>query len=566
MYEEEFIEGDIIEDDQCIVDIDDRCLRLRGGGLEIPQVELWKHYDNKRAAMTRLRNRYEEFREHPNYRNIKKGLERRRRIRRDSWFESIDKQERGNVDPLKYDDYMQQLREAAEDSIASIGTGVAAGAGTKKYINYIKKGNKKFKKDFEFDMGYQPDEPPPSAGPPPFVYEEFAGEPDNNLNNNMPMRLRNEKNDGRDVLNKRMETQKMYTTMCEYSMSAIKDVSQPSGGSYMHELEQGKGPCLYTTYDYALTDSTGSRNQNWNSPKDTDANMTQTATACRGVGTTSTVYIFAADWPWLMMNHDELTQSTGGTYDTYTQLQWNYVPYTSNTNDPNLPLTTSNFLTNPDWKYIKVFGIDYTFDFTNFDMRPYVVEILLFKFKADPDSMDYAMQCRAPYQRQTNGFRNYTVRAKAQYASPDITIVDRKRVVIRGMDSPAYINAKWSVIPRGASNCQRHTMRIKRQYVITRPILADALTVLSEKDWFNDYYEPHKGIYCRMQAWPMSGAFTLNLQDATIALNKNETIDDLCEPGSASSQATTLAPGLDVRILKKAYYKFDSERIKALST
>lgn len=552
----EFIEGEFTDQEEFIVEgfIVDIGDRLRGGGTEIPQVELWNAYDAKNKAFTRLRNRYEEFRGHPNYRNIQYGLERRRRIRNSNWFSALDKQEAGNVDPLKYDDYILKLREAAEDSLGSVVTGAGVGYGVKRFRAYV--AGRPGIKPIEYDMGWMPEGPPPSAFTPTLRSSNSAGDPPDDLNNN-------KMSSGVQVLARRMETQKMYHTMCTYNMSAIKITNRISASDpWIHKLAIGSGPGLYTTYQYGLTDVSGNRNPDFNAPNLPDADFNSPNTSMYNVGTTSPVYVFAADWPWLTMNHDTRTQPAVADADKdYRYLRWNYLGTDTGLNDPNIPLTMTDFITNPDWKYIKVYGIQYTFDFTNFDSRNMCVEILLFRFKADPDAMDYKMQVNAPYSRQTRGFINYVVTPSGQYAAQDISIINRKRLIIPGLDQLAYKGSNWSTI--GSKNYRRHIMNITRQYVITRPVLKTTdgtLDEITEDEFFRTYYEPHKGIYCRIQAWPMNAYYS---STPTSALDKLDNIDTLMKPTAADSG--TVAPQLDVRILKRSSYKFDTERITALA-
>lgn len=563
---EEFIEGEFT-DAQCvefivegfIVDIDDR-LTLRGGGTEIPQVELWKHYDEKRRAFTRLRNRYEQFRGHPNYRSIYKGLERRRRIRNSDWFSAIDKQEAGNVDPMKYDDYMLQLRDAAEDSIGSVATGAGIGYGVKRFKAYIAGGPGK--KPVEFDMGWMPDAPPPSASNYP------TGDPENN-NNNSDMESLQLRKTGKTVLDRRMAIQKMYTTMCYYNMSIVKNTNRQSATDpWIHKLEIGSGPALYTTYDYGKTDVSGNRNPNFNSPKEPDSDFNDPSTSMYNVGVNTTCYVFAADWPWLTMNHDERTQpAVAATDKEYRQLQWNYQATTTGLNDPNIPLTMTDFITNPDWKYIKVYGIEYTFDFTNTFPSTMCCEILLFKFKADPDAMDYSMQVKAPFSRQKQGFKDYVVYPSSAFEAQDIIVQARKRLYIPGLDTVILgSSGYWGTKSSFKGNTKRYTMAITRQYVITRPVLETTdgeLPEIDENEFFNTYYEPHKGIYMRIQAWPQSSTFTMQTQSSPGTITEYSDLENRMKP-TAADAGTTISPGLECRMFKKAKYKFDAERISKL--
>jgi len=369
---------------------------------------------------------------------------------------------------------------------------------------------------------------------------------------------------GSEVLRKMNSMTRMYHSLMKYQMSIVKIGANSGTSNPVHTLTSGQGPCLYTTYNYTYTSGTPTtRNWNFNQPNDNDATFegAHGATTYKGVGTTSVCYIFAADWPFLVMNHDANTQGTGSG-----QLYWAN-DEVDTTTDPNLPIKLADFISNKDWTYLTVYRVSYTFDFTNYDIRPYIVEILLFKFKADPDAMDYSDQVTAPFQHQKGGFQEYVNNPSRIWQAPDIKIIKRKRLYIRGMDNNyAQLQSpqkSWG-IPQGGSNARRYQLDVNRQYVMKRPIL-DEYTSLTEAQFFGDYYEPHKGIYCRMQAWPACVNSGLVRPMDSVSIETYDGLDTLCKPENDST-GTKLAPGVDVRIMKKASFKFDAPRIKTLST
>lgn len=564
-----------IADDQCvecvirelIVDIDDRCLRLRGGKYVYtpkPWFErAWEAYDENVRHKTRAYSVVDSP-----LSDFYGGKGKIKTIKEKTPRKGVKVGERVGaalVSAMAIAKRYQsrKAREMKRDKAKA----------EKDYLKFLNEHvNAKYLKEQGFPVEYNE----PSATPKPsagggnnlsntMIFKDSAG----NVTGRSP-------NSGAEMLSKKMSTMRMYKSYCKYHMSVIKDVGKvtDTNTTFCHQLTEGCGPALYSVYDYGTENgSTNQRNFWFNTPKIPDPNFISTGgDTFFGIGKQCTTYVFAADWPWLIMNHDTVTQAT----DDYRCLRWRYDDV-DNTLDVNKPLKVSDFILNVDWKYIKVYGCDYIFDFTNIDFRDYVVEILLFKFKADADTMNYNMQVHAPYSRQPYGYKEYINRAGFEWNSPDIKVVKRTRLLIPGMRNTGYaknatvktvdgtdttING-WGMYGTG-ENCVRHTLKVRRQYMLTRPILT-TVENLTEVQFFNSYYEPDKGVYIRMSAWPNSGALFLNTEDATpyrVAMNKQ--IDDLCMP-TEETKCETLGGAVDVKIFKRGRFKFDEPRIKGLN-
>jgi len=431
-----------------------------------------------------------------------------------------------------------------------IGTGIVAAAGIAKAARRIRKRKTRPSSENTDPTGEPADNINKKMGT--FIYEDIqAARKRRTRGPSVPS--------GYNTLNRKMSLNKMYHSNLRYCMSVVKDIDQESTSHFFtHHLNPGKGPHLYTCYNYTPADGT-TRNIWFNTPEHLDVQFDSTVNNT-GVGRKSTIYCFAADWPWSTMNHDLETQKTA----PYHLLSWVY-DYEEPTTDPNLPLAVTDFIQNADWKYIKIYGCDYIFDMTNTDIRPMCVEILLFRFKADPDSMDYQDQCLAPFAKQKYGIKEYVNQGGAMWSSPDIEIVTRKRVRLGGMQGLSHGTYLWAN-QINTSYQKRLKMRVRRKYVITRPI-ATEYADLTETEFFNTYYEPSKGVYMRIQAWPDSLAFTTQYGTTSpYQETKVQSAPETLNVPDAQVEMTKIGNGVDVRVYKKGYFKFDEVRLKSLST
>lgn len=429
---------------------------------------------------------------------------------------------------------------------------------------------KRFRKPtYESGAKYQRREDIPKSEPSntPLTNEPSGGEPINNLKNTMAMKdfsvqettARRYKM-GVRILASKNSGNEMYKSHMEYHMSPVKMCKATSGytSRFHHEMQLAQGPCLYSSYNYALKDGSV-RNVNYNTPTDCDADYDPTPDL-RYIGYNTTCYVFAMDWGWTMMNHDTRTQSGDGL------LQWGYRTYI-NTTDANQPLMVSDFIQNKDWKYLTIYKIKYTFDFTNTDPRPFVVEILMFRFKSDADAMGYKEQVLAPFRRQPGGYQSYVLKEGTFWNPEDITIIKRTRILLEGANSLNHVDGTgraWDAYTSSdRKNTKRHVITMNKTKVFKRPVLAtyDALT---EAQFFNTYYEPDKGIYCRLQAWPLHNVGYTS-QYLTGEHYVDNSIDSFVLP-TAAETGTKIMPGVECHIYKKTSFKFDAPRIKTLSS
>lgn len=400
-------------------------------------------------------------------------------------------------------------------------------------------------------------EPPVLQPIQPARAEEIVinSEPDMNLRRNR---------DGRDMLSFKNALTRKYQSRCVYHMMLVKKTKSLDGKNY-HYTSHGEGPALYGTYydSQRILDESGQymRNKDFGVANVFDSGLDPNY---RGVGMLHTVYVFAADWPFLAMNHDLNTQNLDKRqYGLF--LSWSY-KFLEQSTDPNFPRTASDVIKNKDWTYFTHYYTTYTFDMVNVSHMPYVVEILLFKFKADPDTMNYQRQVEAVTNKQNASVTDY-INMDFRYPA-DIIIVKRKRIYLRGLDNHAIRNNgintadhSWSMMPNtNRENSKRYKFIVKRKYIMKRPILTTYNTTMTEFEFFNTYYEKDKGIYCRIQAFPLEPDFVIpeSVADNTV---KARFIEDALNM-SAGNDCDKLHYGVELRMHKQSRWKLDENMYK----
>lgn len=359
---------------------------------------------------------------------------------------------------------------------------------------------------------------------------------------------------------------KMYHTYQTFNMSPVlKSVALTSGETtkYVHQILQGNGPHLYWTY-VTTTNSSSGRNNAFNELSYWDGGFgafpTEEVPYSAGppiveyvpaknfkLGQIGTIYIFAADWPGTIMNTDVNTQSTANQI-----LQWADFVYQGTVTTTNYPRKWTSVFANKNWQYLTVYGIQYRFDVTNISARTYVLEISLFRFKADIDAMDYEKQCLAHFGGYHTGTNAYT--QKLSYLPmADVTIIKTKRFRIQGMKTNDNVSAEF--MEGTSANNRTIKWNIKRRYVMKRPLLNSYEDDLTEKQIFTKYYEQQKGMYFRFMAWPDDINFYTNsgtgMSGIWAADKANPNIP------AVTHDATTIGSGLQIQMYKKAYFKLD---------
>jgi len=106
---------------------------------------------------------------------------------------------------------------------------------------------------------------------------------------------------------------------------------------------------------------------------------------------------------------------------------------------------------------------------------------------------------------------------------------------------------------------------VKRKYVMKRPILKlnaeGNIDDMTEDEFFNTYYEADKGVYCRIQAWPLENDFVVkSTVEIEYFLEKynypSVTNAGVVDPAAAVS-GTLLHPGVTMKMQKKSKIKLD---------
>lgn len=370
----------------------------------------------------------------------------------------------------------------------------------------------------------------------------------------------NQMSSGAGVLALKNSLTKRLRSHCIYYMSPLlwtKVAASVPDNLLNHQTEAGSGPHLYMTYN--LTTQANTRSQTFNLPNNWDQGM-ETATTKykdRGVGWSNIVYIFAADYPFLTMNHDKKTQdSTKGEYGHY--LSWKYVTY-GVTTETNPPLQLVDFVKTRDWQYLTHYHTDYTFDLMNTSLNTYIVEIMFFKFKADPDAMNYLQQVTSVSRRQSSLVQQWIYGVNE--LPVDISIVHRKRIAL----GPNCVSNYWKGVNVNtgmgmANNVSQYKFRLSREYVMKRPVM-DMYEAVSENEFFNTYYEPHKGVYCRIQAFTFDALRSTKGVDFTNVWYNDE--DVLNNPTEAKDGTISNGKGVSCRMEKVSYFKLDENLYKS---
>lgn len=405
----------------------------------------------------------------------------------------------------------------------------------------------------------------PYEGPKsPIVPYEAPARPQHTI-----VQITDEMSSGASMLNFKNALTRKLKTKCRYVMSIQMATSVTKSGEtitqYGHYTSNGVGPHLYGTYNTALGSNSNmeTRNLDWNTPKGWDCGM-ETMTSLntnKGVGWNNIVYVFAADYPFLAMNHDAKTQDMvlarkqAGHY-----LSWKYVDFQVTT-DRNLPVQLTTVVSNKDWQYLTHYYTVYEFDFFNSSFAPYIVEILYFKFKADPDAMNYQRQVEAVKNRQTSQMEEYIYNIDA--VPQDINIVHRKRIMIPGVNVGLYLKSTNTSVayPNPGSNHAQYKYVLKHKYVIKRPILSDYNLDLDEFAFFNTYYSPENGIYCRIQAFKLGCDFSQNNVDfANIVYTDEDTIN---QPTDNTWPDNNKGKGVHCIMYKTSHFKLDENMYKS---
>jgi hypothetical protein len=111
-----------------------------------------------------------------------------------------------------------------------------------------------------------------------------------------------------------------------------------------------------------------------------------------------------------------------------------------------------------------------------------------------------------------------------------------------------------------------YKFKLKRKYVMKRPILNDYQT-LTEEQFFQNYYEPDKGIYCRIQAFTMEG----DIHSVETTEEAHEAVLSTVEQGfnkpDQSKDGTSFDGfGVTCRMRKTSYFKLDENIYRSYMT
>lgn len=363
---------------------------------------------------------------------------------------------------------------------------------------------------------------------------------------------------------KQFKFRKLMQTAYTYMCSPVAWTYQ-RGSTYQHQCAKGVGPCLYWVTDEDL--ASGSQpNPNFGKLRENVlANPGSNLDAFFGYN--GPIYVFAADWFGNVMNHNVYTQ---------TKLLWDDEPVTA-TNDPNAPIVLDDLVgvnnPNKDWTIIRHYATHLEFEFTNLAPYPYIVEILFFKWKVDPDDLDWVAQQLAPLSNQDQ-MHAYCENNIRNFGTEQIIVLKRHRQRVYGLENAVYIPTgatdagHWMNIANSSkTNVGKYSFKVKHKYDVVKAIkVTGAEQGYTEADFFNKFYVKEMGVYCRMQAWPEAPLFTTAPSGTTTNCGYtrlNNIYDDACIPKSDAVQSYDLIrPGLQVLMKKRSYLKVDAPVLK----
>jgi len=405
-------------------------------------------------------------------------------------------------------------------------------------------------------LRYEAEPNPPQTMVPYRPPNKTVTPPGNSTNYEKPMA-----SSGKQMLEWKNTLTRMYHTYTRFSMSAVKNAAAVSS-LQVHTTAEGEGPCLYWTA--VLTPGTTTRDKNLYQAFGWDGGMAGSPTeAAVGppivyrrnfrLGYSGTIYVFAADWPGKIMNPDPNTHTAAASDGKYLSME--DFGYNQPTTNKNIPRKWIDVFANVNWNYITVYGTRWVMDFTNFSPVDYTVEIVLFKFAADVDAMDYERQCLAAFGGSQGGTANYMNNLPLSINN-DVKIIQKKRFTINGLNQTVVANNVLIAVQNDTANKKRIKMNIMRQYVIKRPDLKDYETTLTEKDIWTKYHEDQSGLYFRVMAWPSAQPIFFSGSTGVVDVFGN---NNACMPEVTGGYPANfkITPGVACTLYKKSYFKMD---------
>jgi len=357
---------------------------------------------------------------------------------------------------------------------------------------------------------------------------------------------------GTEMLEWKNSLTRLYHTYQRYHMSVVKDTKIWTGNTLkIHDATGGVGPGLYwTVFSTALNGA--NREINYLAPVIWDGGFTANPTTSPNsryfrLGRGGIIYVFAADWPGTIMNFDPLTQNnTNGNCD----LSFTDFTYNQPTTNKNIPRTWKSVFQNTDWNYITIYNTDWVFDITNYSANDYIVEIILFRFTADVDAMDYEKQCLAIMGGSQGGTAGYIHDLPLAYNN-DTSTITRKRIIVPGLTQENWTGTDYICSEGSKPNYKRLKVNVKRKYILKRPVLTSYDNNLEEVDIWNKYHEHQNGLYFRVMAWPITPDVYLTKFSGKLTLTEQR-----LPPDSNLADGEVMA-ALDVKIYKRSHFKLD---------
>ena len=287
------------------------------------------------------------------------------------------------------------------------------------------------------------------------------------------------------------------------------------------------------------------------------------------------IMLFVVDWPFFTMNYIKATQVSASLENI---MRWKDMAATyTQTTDPIYPIQFSQIAANKDWTTIYHLGTEILMDFINYSIEDQNVEILLFKWIVDHDTIQsYQQQIMA----SCSGYRDYDdyLLGQNSIGTPQIRVVKKIRFKLTGaLDEKVtriYNPGVSEAINYGCtvgdlpSNRKVKKLRIKRKYAMKRPVEETAFaTSFSELGMFNELYEAQQGIYCKITAWPTNKRRDINIQDIfsstpVYSSTTNTSINASADIPSAVTKNGQPRMCVGLTMTKKSFIKLDKTMMR----
>lgn len=374
----------------------------------------------------------------------------------------------------------------------------------------------------------------------------------------------------------------VYYTIHKYTAIPFFNVVNPSGTNYYWKNTVGTMNGLWM--QRKLTRGTGTigtsgwtpdlRYGEMETPNDGGGIIAGGYNACSNP-TNANILFFTADWPFAQMHWLAGSDNTG---DTPSLALWKDVAADlTQTTDPIYPVQFAQIAANKDWTTIYHLGTQITMDFVNYSLEDQNVEVLIFRFIADPDTYSKYSDLATV---GMSGYRDWNeyLDGERRIGTPQIEVIRKSRFMLKGSKdiniykestSKSTTDMAWlTTVGEMASNRKKKVYNIRRKYAMKRPVEETAFaTSFSERGMYNELYLLEKGIFCRVMAWPAKIPFDFYTYDYTsdnpvATLLYSPIANEMAKmPSNVNSNGKPRAC-VAVQLIKKSFIKLDKPMLR----